>query len=176
VAGGRGLTWCPQWWMHAEAIARLMALWEAWEALRLDGGTAMGTWWRDHCGPQLGVLMNGEEGPLHLCKPDHHGGIPAPLKSAPAGPHQNGGDQPGAGPDARSALLPRASQRRQGRIDRLVPSLGGVPKGRVSIRGELVGSFARGRCCSVRTRRVPTRCATTVGYVEGRAQDEVAVR
>ncbi len=86
VAGGRGLTWCPQWWMHAEAIARLMALWEAWEALRLDGGTAMGTWWRDHCGPQLGVLMNGEEGPLHLCKPDHHGGIPAPLKSAPAPP------------------------------------------------------------------------------------------
>jgi hypothetical protein len=86
VSGGRGLTWCPQWWMHAEAIARLMALWEAWEALRLDGGTAMGTWWRDHCGPQLGVLMNGEEGPLHLCKPDHHGGIPAPLKSAPAPP------------------------------------------------------------------------------------------
>ena len=70
----------------APTIARLMALWEAWEALRLDGGTAMGTWWRDHCGPQLGVLMNGEEGPLHLCKPDHHGGIPAPLKSAPAPP------------------------------------------------------------------------------------------
>ncbi len=86
VAGGRGLTWCPQWWMHAEAIARLMALWEAWEALRLDGGTAMGTWWRDHCGPQLGVLMNGEEGPLHLCKPDQHGGIPASLKSTPTPP------------------------------------------------------------------------------------------
>ena len=81
-----GLTWCPQWWMHAEAIARLMALWEAWEALRLDGGTAMGTWWRDHCGPQLGVLMNGEEGPLHLCEPDQHGGIPAPLKSTPTPP------------------------------------------------------------------------------------------
>jgi len=75
VAGGRGLTWCPQWWMHAEAIARLMALWEAWEALRLDGGTAMGTWWRDHCGPQLGVLMNGEEGP------------PAPVQTRPARRH-----------------------------------------------------------------------------------------
>jgi len=62
------------------------APWEAWEALRLDGGTAMGTWWRDHCGPQLGVLMNGEEGPLHLCKPDQHGGIPAPLKSTPTPP------------------------------------------------------------------------------------------
>jgi len=65
VAGGRGLTWCPQWWMHAEAIARLMALWEAWEALRLDGGTAMGTWWRDHCGPQLGVLR------IQGIHPDH---------------------------------------------------------------------------------------------------------
>jgi len=49
------------------------------------GGRGL-TWWRDHCGPQLGVLMNGEEGPLHLCKPDHHGGIPASLKSTPAPP------------------------------------------------------------------------------------------
>jgi len=26
---GRGFGWCPQWWRHAEAIGRLMALWEA---------------------------------------------------------------------------------------------------------------------------------------------------
>src|SRR5688500_16673945 len=31
-----GVTWCPQWWKHAEAISRLEALWRAWEFLRLD--------------------------------------------------------------------------------------------------------------------------------------------
>ena len=35
--GAPGLTWCPEWWRHAEAIARLDALWRAWEHLRLDG-------------------------------------------------------------------------------------------------------------------------------------------
>ncbi|WP_346926001.1 DUF4913 domain-containing protein, partial [uncultured Arthrobacter sp.] len=29
-----GVTWCPQWWKHAEAISRLEALWRAWEFLR----------------------------------------------------------------------------------------------------------------------------------------------
>jgi hypothetical protein len=28
-----GVTWCPQWWKHAEAISRLEALWRAWEFL-----------------------------------------------------------------------------------------------------------------------------------------------
>jgi hypothetical protein len=30
---GGGVTWCPQWWKHAEAISRLEALWRAWECV-----------------------------------------------------------------------------------------------------------------------------------------------
>ena len=32
---GHDRVWCPQWWRHAEAVARLDALWRAWEHLRL---------------------------------------------------------------------------------------------------------------------------------------------
>ncbi len=80
---GRGFGWCPQWWRHAEAIGRLMALWEAWEFARIDGGPAMSTWWTVHCDGQLAVLMDAETGPFHLCRPDRHGGTPAPLHCDP---------------------------------------------------------------------------------------------
>jgi hypothetical protein len=26
--------WCRRWWEHAEAISRLEAIWQAWEAMR----------------------------------------------------------------------------------------------------------------------------------------------
>jgi len=84
VGSGRGLTWCPQWWVHPEAIARLMAMWEAWETLRGDGGTAMSSWWSAHCDHHLGVLMNGESGPLNLCTPTEHGGFTGGLRVEPA--------------------------------------------------------------------------------------------
>ncbi len=86
VGQGRGFVWCPEWWRHAEAVARLMALWEAWEFARLDGGPAMSSWWTIHCDAQLGVLMNGEDGPFHLCRPERHGGTPPPLACNPVPP------------------------------------------------------------------------------------------
>ncbi len=30
---GHRRAWCPQWWQHPEAVARLEALWRAWEYL-----------------------------------------------------------------------------------------------------------------------------------------------
>ena len=45
--------WCRQWWQHAEAITRLTALWHSWEALRLEPGTGMAIWLRDHLDHQL---------------------------------------------------------------------------------------------------------------------------
>src|SRR5260370_36612311 len=45
--------WCRDWWRHAEAIIRLTALWHSWEALRLQPGTGMATWLRDHLDHQL---------------------------------------------------------------------------------------------------------------------------
>ena len=63
--------WCPQWWLHAEAITRLTALWHSWEALRLEPGTGIAIWLRDHLDHQLAVLM-GRGGPFAQCSEDEH--------------------------------------------------------------------------------------------------------
>ena len=60
---GGEFRWCAQWYEHAEAITRLTALWHAWEALRLQPGTGMATWLRDHLDHQLPVLL-GRTGPF----------------------------------------------------------------------------------------------------------------
>ena len=66
--------WCPQWWLHTEAVSRLEALWRAWESLRLDPTTGMSVWWRDHADPHMGVLMDPQNGPFWCCSVDggHH--------------------------------------------------------------------------------------------------------
>jgi hypothetical protein len=63
--------WCGQWWRHAEAISRLTSLWYAWEALRLQGNTGMGIWYRDHLDHQLPILM-GARGPFYQCTEHEH--------------------------------------------------------------------------------------------------------
>jgi len=63
--------WCCQWWQHAEAIVRLTALWHSWEALRLEPGTGIATWLRDHVDHQLPVLL-GRAGPFAQCSEDEH--------------------------------------------------------------------------------------------------------
>jgi Domain of unknown function (DUF4913) len=77
--------WCPEWWKHAEAITRLTALWHSWEALRLQPGTGMATWLRDHLDHQLPVLL-GRAGPFAMCSDDEHNDLlPAPVVPAPPG-------------------------------------------------------------------------------------------
>ncbi|GAB3583067.1 DUF4913 domain-containing protein [Calidifontibacter terrae] len=44
----RNTAWCAQWWRHAEAVARLEALWEAFEAMRREPAPSLSTWIRDH--------------------------------------------------------------------------------------------------------------------------------
>ena len=61
----------PQWWQHAEAITRLTALWHSWEALRLEPGTGMAIWLREHLDHQLPVLL-GRGGPFAQCSEDEH--------------------------------------------------------------------------------------------------------
>ncbi len=51
------------WWMHPEAVARLDALWRAWEHLGNDPATGMSVWWRDHADHHMGVLMS-PDGPF----------------------------------------------------------------------------------------------------------------
>lgn len=53
--------WCPHWWLHPEARARLYALWLAWQELTgpVEGGnTGPSAWHRDHLDPCLAALRN----------------------------------------------------------------------------------------------------------------------
>lgn len=68
---GGEFRWCGQWWRHGEAISRLTALWHAWEVLRLQPGTGIATWYRDHLDHQLPILM-GARGPFYQCTEDAH--------------------------------------------------------------------------------------------------------
>ncbi|WP_217179587.1 DUF4913 domain-containing protein [Streptomyces sp. AC495_CC817] len=90
---GSSATWCPQWWQHPEASARLTALWLAWEHLRKEPGPGMSTWWLYHVDPHLRVLMDVDAGPFAACSPeDGHTAqpfAPLPLDTMPvpeAGP------------------------------------------------------------------------------------------
>lgn len=72
AAGTGTYTWCPTWWKHPEAIARLEALWRAWEICRAEDGEAPSRWFWQHCDPMLAVLMDAKRGPMSDCKPDEH--------------------------------------------------------------------------------------------------------
>ncbi|TCC06262.1 DUF4913 domain-containing protein [Kribbella soli] len=66
--------WCREWWKHCEAVCVLSALWRAWEALRLEPGTGMSVWWRDHCYLHMNSLMN-PAGTFSKCTvAGHHSG------------------------------------------------------------------------------------------------------
>ncbi|MFE6824946.1 DUF4913 domain-containing protein [Streptomyces sp. NPDC057690] len=82
---GTSATWCPTWWEHPEAGARLSALWLAWEHLRQDPALGMSTWWLHHADPHLRVLMDADSGPFAACSPkDGHTAYPFdPLPVAP---------------------------------------------------------------------------------------------
>lgn len=83
--GGRWL-WCPGWWEHGEAVNRLTALWHSWEALRGQGGAALGIWYRDHLDHQLPILM-GADGPFRDCATGHYPTTPA--NAPPLPPREN---------------------------------------------------------------------------------------
>ena len=106
--------WCGQWWRHGEAISRLTSLWHAWEVLRLQPGTGIAAWYRDHLDHQLPILM-GARGPFYQCsetahrEPHEAAVIPAPerwwdlghgddgpvIRADPEGPQAEPGDAGG---------------------------------------------------------------------------------
>ena len=92
--GSQTLTWCPQWWMHDEAVLRLRALWTAWEHMRLhDGPTAMAAWLVEYADPIMATVLSVEAGPFRGCKTTERGHKPdrphpegrLPCHPAPAG-------------------------------------------------------------------------------------------
>jgi hypothetical protein len=92
--------WCGQWWRHDEAISRLTALWHAWEVLRLQPGTGIAAWYRDHLDHQLPILM-GARGPFSQCtqaahrQPREAAAIPAPGDWWDTTGDLTGAEQPG---------------------------------------------------------------------------------
>ena len=79
-----GIHWCAQWWRHPEAISRFQALWHAWEVLRLEHGTGLARWYRDHLDPMADRLFS-PTGPFHACTPEVHN-EPEVMPSEPTPP------------------------------------------------------------------------------------------
>ena len=103
---GGEFRWCPQWWRHAEAITRLTALWQSWEAMRLQPGTGTANWLRDHLDHQLPILL-GRSGPYAQCSPDEHiEPRPAAAVPPPPGWWDAEGEDPG---DVRPLAIPASS-------------------------------------------------------------------
>ncbi|MEU1627744.1 DUF4913 domain-containing protein [Streptomyces sp. NPDC020096] len=80
---GGSLTWCTEWYRHAEAVSRLNAMWQEWEAAVAEA--TMSNWWLYHCDPHLSVLMSKDAGPFMACKPgDHRKLEPLPIADSDA--------------------------------------------------------------------------------------------
>lgn len=69
--------WCAQWHEHPEAVARLHALWLAWQQFTDTeaGLSGPSTWHRDHLDPTL-VHLRAPDGPFAACttspsRPNH---------------------------------------------------------------------------------------------------------
>ncbi|ORT54664.1 DUF4913 domain-containing protein [Streptomyces sp. CB03238] len=66
--------WCHLWWEHPVAIARLHAVWLAWQELTDPascGYTGPSVWHRDHMDPALRELR-GSTGPFSGCTKGEH--------------------------------------------------------------------------------------------------------
>ncbi|MEU0629151.1 DUF4913 domain-containing protein [Streptomyces sp. NPDC005989] len=80
--------WCAQWHEHPEAVARLHALWLAWQQLTdaEAGLSGPSTWHRDHL-DQVLVHLRAPDGPFAACttsptRPNHRVlATPAPERS-----------------------------------------------------------------------------------------------
>lgn len=120
---GHDRVWCPQWWRHAEAVARLESLWRAWEHLRQDAATGLSVWFRDHADHHMTILLDAD-GPFKGCD-DHHSD--RPLDPLPHDPPPEGMFEPdefstgsvktatASGPAARNAGRPREHTIRRSR-------------------------------------------------------------
>lgn len=60
--------WCPEWWQHPEAVARLMALHEAYKQAVQEN--TLSAWWVQHWDPHTRVLFSGL-GPFKDCQRRH---------------------------------------------------------------------------------------------------------
>ncbi|MGN2637201.1 DUF4913 domain-containing protein [Nocardia takedensis] len=87
VSDSSDTVWCEQWWRHPEAVARLDALWRAWERLQRDERAGLSIWLLDYADKHMGMLLN-PRGPFKYCSV-RHGHVeriqPLPCDPPPAG-------------------------------------------------------------------------------------------
>ena len=81
--GNASFRWAARWWDYPEALARIDALWRAWEHLRLDGATGSSTWWIEHADHHMPILMS-PEGPFAKSEDKNNVGEPLPYEVPPA--------------------------------------------------------------------------------------------
>jgi len=94
---GHERVWCPQWWRHAEAVARLESLWRA--SRRLGAGAprpACPSGFATHADHHMTVLLDAD-GPFKGCD-GHHSD--RPLEQLPHDPPPDGMFEPNEIPDA----------------------------------------------------------------------------
>jgi hypothetical protein len=84
IGPGSPLRWSARWWESAEAIIRLDAIWRAWETLRLDPGTGLSVWLKDHADYHLSILM-APTGPFRNSEDSARITEPLPYEPPPAG-------------------------------------------------------------------------------------------
>lgn len=84
--------WCERWYEHPQAVARLHALWLAWQELttpETGGYTGPSIWHRDHLDPCIAHLR-APSGPFAACmtNPDRpqHTALQQPLTALPSAP------------------------------------------------------------------------------------------
>lgn len=80
--GNASYRWSARWWEHPEALARIDALWRAWEHLRLDGATGSSAWWIEHADHHMPILMS-PEGPFAKSEDKNSPGEPLPYAPPP---------------------------------------------------------------------------------------------
>lgn len=76
LGGKNRARWCEQWWLHPAALFALDALWESFEAARLEPPPAIAAWARDFFWPFMTELTR-EDGVFRSCVPrggDHRSG------------------------------------------------------------------------------------------------------
>jgi len=66
VSDSSEAVWCDQWWRHGEAVARLDALWRAWEGLHHDERGGLSYWLLRHADPHMKQLFD-PRGPFKYC-------------------------------------------------------------------------------------------------------------
>jgi hypothetical protein len=76
--------WAADWWNYPEALARLEALWRAWEHLRLDPATGSSIWWIEHADHHMPILLD-PDGPFSKSTDRNEHGAPLPYAQPPAG-------------------------------------------------------------------------------------------